>query len=372
MSEKRDFTVVVEVGAGAVGEARVIAACRKDEGEVGWDLSGQKSGAWRWRIGDGESEFDYSPTAERQSVADGEPHLLAFSVNWARAEVRLYYDGLNVAIYSVKGLKEVARGGAVESSEARVTIEERVLGDEEVAGLNGKSVDVPEERVGQLKVMAWNIWNGGREHGEVDGVRRVIEIIRDWGADVVAMQETYGSGPIIADALGYYFFLRSSNLSIMSRYPIGESFDLFQPFNFGGAMIQLSAAQQLAMHVLWIHYLPDYANDVRTGMDAQCLVAGEGETRHREIVEILKEMEPRLGEADERPVIMAGDYNSPSHLDWTARAAHLRGDLAVEWPVSKRMAEAGMGSMPTGRCMWTKRRIMGGPTRRFSPRLRIE
>ena len=79
-----------------------------------------------------------------------------------------------------------------------------------------------------------------------------------------------------------------------------------------------------------------------------------------------------LGEADERPVIMAGDYNSPSHLDWTARAAHLRGDLAVEWPVSKRMAEAGMGSMPTGRCMWTKRRIMGGPTRRFSPRLRIE
>ena len=37
------------------------------------------------------------------------------------------------------------------------------------------------------------------------------------------MQETYGSGPIIADRLGYYLYLRSSNNSVLSRYPLVET-----------------------------------------------------------------------------------------------------------------------------------------------------
>ena len=82
-----------------------------------------------------------------------------------------------------------------------------------------------------LRVLAWNIWNGGREDGIDEGVERVVECIRDSGADIVAMQETYGSGPRIADALGYHLYLRSSNLSIISRYPAIGHHDLFRPFN---------------------------------------------------------------------------------------------------------------------------------------------
>ena len=39
---------------------------------------------------------------------------------------------------------------------------------------------------------------------------------------------------------------------------------------------------------------------------------------------------------------MTGDFNSPSHLDWTADAVAAR-DLpyAVEWPASKALADAG-------------------------------
>ena len=47
---------------------------------------------------------------------------------------------------------------------------------------------------GGFRVMSWNIWRGGREDGEEEGPARVVDVIRDSGADVVAMQETYGSG----------------------------------------------------------------------------------------------------------------------------------------------------------------------------------
>src|SRR5690606_18432600 len=53
-----------------------------------------------------------------------------------------------------------------------------------------------------LKVMAWNIWHGGREDGKDVGPARVIDVIRNSGADVVAMQETYGSGELIQKELG--------------------------------------------------------------------------------------------------------------------------------------------------------------------------
>ncbi len=85
-----------------------------------------------------------------------------------------------------------------------------------------------EKQLQNLKVMTFNIWNGGREMGAEIGVQRVIDVIKDSGADVIMMQETYGSGPNIADALGYYFYLRSSNLSILSRYPITETYPYYQ------------------------------------------------------------------------------------------------------------------------------------------------
>ena len=38
---------------------------------------------------------------------------------------------------------------------------------------------------------------------------------------------------------------------------------------------------------------------------------------------------------------MAGDYNSPSHLDWGDDAKIIHKDYVIEWPVSKSMADYG-------------------------------
>ena len=199
-----------------------------------------------------------------------------------------------------------------------------------------------EKPLNKIRVLAWNIWNGGREDGVEEGVERVIDVIRDSRADIVAMQETYGSGPRIADGLGYYFYSRSSNLSLLSRFPICETHDLYDDsFRFGGATFALAPGQRLDVYSLWIHYLPDFCNDVRQPhANAAALIAAEEQTRGHEIRDILKALSPRLRDKS-RTVIVAGDFNSPSHLDWVPQARTLHRDLVVEWPVSRTMAAAG-------------------------------
>ena len=64
-----------------------------------------------------------------------------------------------------------------------------------------------------------------RRDGDEAGLKKTVEVIRSSGADVVCMQETYGSGAAIAYALGFTLYLRSSNLSVMCRYPLGRTFD---------------------------------------------------------------------------------------------------------------------------------------------------
>ena len=97
-----------------------------------------------------------------------------------------------------------------------------------------------------LTVMAWNIWRGGREDGEKVGPQRVIDVIRDSGADIVAMQETYGSGEIISKELGFHFHPRGTNVSVHSRYPVVEDISVFEEFKVAGALIQLPDEQQIA------------------------------------------------------------------------------------------------------------------------------
>ncbi len=70
-------------------------------------------------------------------------------------------------------------------------------------------------------------------------------------------------------------------------------------------------------------------------------MAGEAETRHKEIEEIVRILDPHIQKADAVPLIIGGDFNSPSHKDWTAETARWHNGLEVEWPVSKVMMEAG-------------------------------
>lgn len=316
----------------------------------GWAIALQPNGAWAWNLGDGQQRLDYQPTA-RQRIDDGQWHLLAFSIDGVRGQAALYFDGQQVALYSLAELEYTYGAETLSSNSSSVHIDDLqrwndIRPSEEIAHLyqqrsGRKTAPYPEHTAAApLRVLAWNIWNGGREDGIDAGVERVIECIRASEADIVAMQETYGSGPRIADALGYHFYLRSSNLSIISRYPASEHHHHFRPFNLGGVTLQLAPQQPLKLFSLWLHYLPDFCNDVqREDATADGLIAAEHETRAGEMRAILAELQPHFDDAV--PLVVAGDFNSPSHLDWTQAASPLHCNLTVQWPVSSDMADAG-------------------------------
>jgi len=198
----------------------------------------------------------------------------------------------------------------------------------------------------ELKVMTWNIWHGGL-HGpaEKDFIKdfantvNVLKVIQQHKPDILLMQETYCCGMEIAKQVGYpYSWRGSSNLSIHSKFPIVDTIEIFKPFNSHAAVVNVDGNRLLLVNI-WLHYLPDFFNDI-IHYSTDSLIAGEGATRLTEINEILKEvkhLEKQLG----LPVIIGGDFNSGSHMDWVESTKSFHYNKVVEWPVSKFMADNG-------------------------------
>ncbi len=194
----------------------------------------------------------------------------------------------------------------------------------------------------ELRVMTWNIWHGGREDGKEVGPRRVVDVIRDSGADLVAMQETYGSGELIAKALGFHFHPRGTNLSIHSRYPVIEDISVFEEFKCVGALIELPDKRRVAVYSIWLPYdEPIWKPGSRSALDDDTLrrAARSSNADLQRIYELISERLSDLKYAD-IPVIIAGDFNSMSHLDY-AEVSRDQFGRVIDWPTSQVLTEAG-------------------------------
>ena len=198
----------------------------------------------------------------------------------------------------------------------------------------------------EINVMAWNILHGGQnETLPSDGRPVIIDIIKESGADIILMIETYGSAPTIAEALGYNYELLSSNLCIFSRFPITKKLlftDQIDPFNFGGVEVSVDG-KPLVLFDTWLHYLPD-ARLVPLEKSEDEILAWENEgSRDEEIHAILEAISSYIENAGNVPIIMGGDFNSHSHLDWIedTRSQYNHGNAVVEWSISRAMTDAG-------------------------------
>ncbi|MBI9064948.1 MAG: endonuclease/exonuclease/phosphatase family protein [Marinilabiliaceae bacterium] len=366
-SEEYDFSVQVWVKTlkGAQQGTPIIG--NKKEGNLnqqGWSIFTQSNGAWGVNLSDGKNSFTYKTNAPRQVINDGEWHQVAFCLDREKGETWFYFDGKNVGIYDTPALGSLANenrtiaGGTDEYWEYgsfgqwtafngfidEVSLQNKTFHSSDILQ-SYKQYKIPDaegQLIAPLRVMVWNIWHGGRRYGKHVGVKRVVETIKQAQPDIVGLIETYGSGEIIADSLGYYFYLISSNLSIMSKFPIKETIKVFRPFNSGGVILDLGNNKQIAVVDTWLHYLPDYGkNVVERIMSSEELVKAEKKTRHSEVKQILKEIKPLVNNSNQTPVIMLGDFNSGSHLDWIETTKQIHYGYSIEWPVSKEMEQAG-------------------------------
>lgn len=194
----------------------------------------------------------------------------------------------------------------------------------------------------ELDVMAWNIWHGGREDGEEVGPRRVVEVIRDSGVDVVCMQETYGSGPLIAEALGFHFHERGTNVSIMSRYPVLEDLSVHEEFQCVGALLELPDGSKAAVFSVWLPYSAEIWEKGTRDTDDPAAMLAACRASEESLALMAAAIEDRLSDAryTDVPVFIAGDFNSMSHLDYGEVGRGQYG-VAVDWPTSHLLWDKG-------------------------------
>jgi len=194
--------------------------------------------------------------------------------------------------------------------------------------------------VESLRVMTYNIWNGG--FGAFQPLSKTVDVINAAQADVIGIQETSASVDDLAALLpGFHWFHFNSDLSLLSRYPITAIPGTHARTR--GAKLTLSPGQEVYIfdsHLEPFPYQPYQIRDGAITTEAQAIAAAQA-ARGVSLTAGLNNMAAAL--ATDLPVFLVGDFNEPSHLDWTQEAADasLNFGLKVDWPTSRAITNAG-------------------------------
>jgi endonuclease/exonuclease/phosphatase family metal-dependent hydrolase len=328
----------------------------------GWEIMKTMTGGWTWEFSDGYETLSYSPTHTHQPIDDGQWHQIGFTINKRLKEARFFYDGNLKAVFSTEGVNITFPGTRLFAGSDplmddlhtetfngmidEMGVWSRILTNDQVAGLyrqnSQKKLKPLPVCKDSLTIMTWNIWNGARYQGKYVGVKRVAEIIRASGADIVAIQETMGSGGMIAGELDYYLYHRSPNLSIVSRYLPGKSYNAFRPMHFGALQVNLGESKNVVVGPLWLSRHPNLsAYFMKDNASVDSVITREMESRGVETNFLLSEIRPFIQNSETTPVIIAGDFNSGSHLDWTERTKNKHNNLVINFPASQHMMDEG-------------------------------
>jgi exonuclease III len=181
-----------------------------------------------------------------------------------------------------------------------------------------------------LRVMSFNIeWGGAHVR-----FASVVDAIRASGADIVGIQEAEGNLQRLAGDLGWHYNLRNY---AVSRHR------LIDPPEADGKYVYVEVRPGRVVALANVHlpsdpYGPDWVRDQRTPDEVLDL---ERRVRLPKIAPILGVLRP----LHERgvPLFLTGDFNAPSHADWTEAAVATRpfAAYALDWPVSRAVADAG-------------------------------
>ena len=231
-----------------------------------------------------------------------------------------------------------------------------------------------------LSVMSFNAWGGGRNTGQ--STKQTLAAIEAAGADIIGLQESRGEtdpcganycpphGPSItrelAEALQFHFYEQQADdqalwsNAILSRYPIlgPTELGLGVRIDFQGRLLVL-----FNIHPTDYPYQPYQLLGIPYGaapflQDSAAAVRYARRTRGPVLQKLLKDLATA---ADADLVAICGDFNEPSHLDWTPAAveAGLQ-PLAVSWPFSQALEANGF--VDTYRAVWPEVAVRPGFT----------
>ena len=181
----------------------------------------------------------------------------------------------------------------------------------------------------QLRLMTWNIW--GRLNQAPQYIinnktarRRTIDNIIESNADIIAMVETYGSAQEIAEALDFHYYTPSAqaNLAIFSRYPLSKpgTPSLLSSGSFIGVTAELPGGSKVRIYDIWLTSAGRHIVKIKDEELLDLEFCAGDDIRHAQLQEFLGHSDLGKFLADEDMlIIVAGDFNSVSHLDYTAK-----------------------------------------------------
>jgi endonuclease/exonuclease/phosphatase family metal-dependent hydrolase len=179
-----------------------------------------------------------------------------------------------------------------------------------------------------LDVLEYNIEYGGNASTDA--------VIRKLDADVVGVLESYNRLPEIARKTGYPYY--NVGLQLLSKYPILE------PSGGHGlyALIEVQPGYVVAFFNTHLDYVAYGPRLLAHGMPVAEVLASEDEVRTSSM-RILTPSMQRLQDMG-YPVILTGDFNEPSSLDYTQETAGTRPGVhrPIAWPVSQELLGIGL------------------------------
>ena len=201
-----------------------------------------------------------------------------------------------------------------------------------ITAFTAATVQAASDAPRELKVLAWNIWGRLNQAQKYDfqgkSARvRMIEILEDSEADIICMVETYGSAADIAKALGYYYYTpdAKANLSIFSRYKLTDFGGLegLSTFSHIQANARLSDELSVKVHCIWLTSGGRHIVAIKDEKLSEKEFIDGDNNRADMISAFLQhpEVKKDIETSGKTPVIVAGDFNCVSHLDYPVHVA---------------------------------------------------
>ena len=204
-----------------------------------------------------------------------------------------------------------------------------------------------------LRVMSYNIHRGGVVHLKqpLSQTAKAIQVAK---ADIVGIQETRSPrGDTLEDLAKLLGWSHDEGSCIVTRYEIVEHFKGGKDYK-GGIKVKLASdkyAYIFNLHLPSHPYQPyqllgirpkwrKHTNDITFIKTEAETIEWAKKARGAEIGKLLRQVKSIPDK--EVPIFVVGDFNEPSHLDWTEAAAKAgRHPIKVAYPTSTEMAKAG-------------------------------
>lgn len=190
-----------------------------------------------------------------------------------------------------------------------------------------------------VRILSFNILVDAKR----GGIPQTAEVIKASRADSVGLQEVHQRGEELAERTGMTF-VKQPKGGILTRYRVVET----SKAGFG-LKLEIAPGQFLWHYNVHLHhapYQPYQLADIPYGKENPFIrTSGEAiaeaiRARGLELAALLMDMGPAL--RNHEKIVLTGDFNEPSHLDWTEAAAKAKLiPIPVSWPQSRALIDSG-------------------------------